>query len=487
MDVSDVVVCGSSTRSSATSSRAVGGGESAMAAPLTGWSVLLCYQNSVIRDPSWLANRMRDACSTLALCGRVIVTPEGININVAGLELAPAADGTAAAAAVAAATAVTSASPIAAFIYAVRSLEIDGALPFEGTDFKLDAVRCPPGSPPFGDLFVKLAKEVVSSGLPSSYVVGDETCGGEHLSPAEWEATLKESAALGDEEELVLIDLRNSFEYAFGHFKSAVDSGCQYGVQEWRLGPGAALAKRLGGASAPKARVMMYCTGGVRCEKASAFLRASGVTCPVQQLKGGIHRYIEEFGSSSSWLGSNFVYDGRPGQLQTPVGAAITATCFDCCVPNEIITSDRVCAVCRTRTIVCSSCREKRRGVFFCATHRDFDGIFFPFLEEFSEDDLLLQRAKLHALVSHGLKGDALRARRKAGRRQIERIDSRLQKKLQNGSYAIGAVGAGWRCRTCGRFAQCDKESGESAASTPQLCNGRCEWEHREEGYAKLG
>jgi hypothetical protein len=128
----------------------------------------------------------------------------------------------------------------------------------------------------------------------------------------------------------VLLDLRNSYEYAYGYFEqgegkgaaggAATNSKCQYGLQEWARGPGAKLATRLaetggggaavGGGATPRARVMMYCTGGVRCEKASSFLRASGVTCPIFQLSGGIHRYLEQYGSQGSFRGSNFIFDG---------------------------------------------------------------------------------------------------------------------------------------------------------------------------------
>ena len=474
-------------------------------ATLESYCILLCYKYAVIEDAPALADWMKATCTQLGMCGRVIVSREGINVNVAALHMmeTPSHAG-------------ESRSAVESFIEALRRLDpaslaqmdrtssAPPACPFEDTDFKVDVVRCPSSSPPFGDLFVKCGKEIVSSTMPSSFVLGEQRCGGEHISPTKWDATIRESAA-GDEE-LVLIDLRNSYEFAYGHFSGAIDSGCQYGVEEWSRGPGAKLAARLArpdGAPAPNARVMMYCTGGVRCEKASAFLRASGVTCPVQQLQGGIHRYLEQYGSSGAYVGSNFVFDGRPSSLQRPPGASVVAKCFDCGVLDETVSSDRCCAVCRTRIVVCGCCREKRRGIFFCVTHREhFDGIFFPFLDGFGSDALKAQRAALLALCVGALAGEACRGRRRAARKHIDRIDAALERHLPamalrsgaGNAVAEEARGVGWRCRTCGRYlARVSDGSSEKMSATAaggggsQLCRGRCVWEHLETGYARLG
>ena len=72
------------------------------------------------------------------------------------------------------------------------------------------------------------------------------------------------------------------------------------------------------------ANVAMFCTGGIRCEKASAYLRSKGVE-DVSQLSGGIHRYLEQFGSKGFFKGANFVFDSR--FLQRPEGAAVIARC----------------------------------------------------------------------------------------------------------------------------------------------------------------
>lgn len=143
-----------------------------------------------------------------------------------------------------------------------------------------------------------------------------------------------------------------------------------------------------------------YCTGGVRCEKASAYLRSRGVT-DVSQLSGGIHRYLEKYGSEGEFLGSNMVFDGRG--LQRPPGAAVIARCYCCGTGNEQMSSDRVCAVCRDSVVVCDPCRVERASVYFCDVHAALEGTYFPFLEGFSRDEVSQPhpRALTHTANAH--------------------------------------------------------------------------------------
>ena len=115
-----------------------------------------------------------------------------------------------------------------------------------------------------------------------------------------------------------------------------------------------------------QSKVLMYCTGGVRCELASAYLKSRGCT-DVSQLQGGIFRYLERYGSNGFFKGSNFVFDARG--LQTPAGAVPTSKC-ECGTPSADLSSDRVCAVCRDAVIVCDGCRLQHLGVYFCSVHK---------------------------------------------------------------------------------------------------------------------
>ena len=116
-----------------------------------------------------------------------------------------------------------------------------------------------------------------------------------HLSPAEWKRLMEEDA------DAVVVDVRNRYESAVGKFENAVE--CDIG--NFRELPG--FVERLEGLKEKK--VLMYCTGGIRCEKASALFRSKGFK-NVFQLHGGIVTYQEQFGNEH-WLGECFVFDER--------------------------------------------------------------------------------------------------------------------------------------------------------------------------------
>jgi UPF0176 protein len=116
-----------------------------------------------------------------------------------------------------------------------------------------------------------------------------------HLTPAEWKRTLEE------EPDVVVIDVRNRYESAAGRFAHAIP--CD--IEHFRELPG--YIDRLSGLKDRK--VLMYCTGGIRCEKASALFRREGFG-QVFQLHGGIASYQQQFGNEH-WLGELFVFDQR--------------------------------------------------------------------------------------------------------------------------------------------------------------------------------
>ena len=108
-----------------------------------------------------------------------------------------------------------------------------------------------------------------------------------------------------DSKETILIDCRNTKEFQIGHFPNAIDPNTTTFAQfpNWVQQNAGKLAHK---------KVLMYCTGGIRCEKASQYIRGQvdGVQS-VQHLKGGIHKYLELYGSDGLWKGKNFVFDGR--------------------------------------------------------------------------------------------------------------------------------------------------------------------------------
>jgi len=144
--------------------------------------------------------------------------------------------------------------------------------------------------PAYRKMFVRLRKEVVYSGLDI-----DLKKTGKFLTPAQ----LKEM--LDNEEDIVLVDMRNEYEFNIGRFRNAV----ALPMKNFRELPQA--VKKI--ESLKDKRIVAYCTGGIRCEKASAYLNEIGFK-DVSQIKGGILKYGEEF-PDTYWEGKCFVFDDR--------------------------------------------------------------------------------------------------------------------------------------------------------------------------------
>ncbi|KTT76137.1 rhodanese-related sulfurtransferase [Sphingomonas endophytica] len=148
---------------------------------------------------------------------------------------------------------------------------------------------------PFHRLKVKVKREIVTMGV----TVDPLTDAGTYVAPSDW------NALIADPETLV-IDTRNSYEVAVGTFAGAVDPGTA-GFADFPTWFRDHRDELLAG----KRRVAMFCTGGIRCEKSTAFLKAEGVE-QVHHLDGGILRYLEETPEAdSAWQGECFVFDQR--------------------------------------------------------------------------------------------------------------------------------------------------------------------------------
>ncbi|NPC58724.1 oxygen-dependent tRNA uridine(34) hydroxylase TrhO [Caenimonas soli] len=161
---------------------------------------------------------------------------------------------------------------------------------FSGMAFKRSACT----TPPFGKMKVHVKKEIVPLGIEG--VDGRGT--GTNVSPQDWRELIKDP-------ELVLLDNRNSFEYRLGHFEGAIDPG----VTNFRDFPAYVRAHAAEWKAQGK-RVAMYCTGGIRCEKTSAWMLDLGL--PVYQLEGGILNYFLQMPDADrDWRGECFVFDNR--------------------------------------------------------------------------------------------------------------------------------------------------------------------------------
>lgn len=147
---------------------------------------------------------------------------------------------------------------------------------------------------PFYRLKVRLKREIVTMGVPD---INPNEMAGEYVKPEEWNKLL-------DDPDVVVVDVRNDYEVSIGTFKGAIDPHTKSfsELPEW--------VKRET-ALHDKPKVAMFCTGGIRCEKSTAFLRSQGFD-RVYHLEGGILKYLETVPEAESrWEGECFVFDER--------------------------------------------------------------------------------------------------------------------------------------------------------------------------------
>jgi UPF0176 protein len=165
-------------------------------------------------------------------------------------------------------------------------------------------------SMPFGRMKVKVKPEIVTMGFAD---IDPRHHAGTHIAAKDWNALL-------DDPDLILIDTRNDFEVRAGTFPGAInpDTSTFRQFPAWFEEQQAQWA-----ADGRQPKIAMFCTGGIRCEKATAFVKAKGFD-EVYHLKGGILKYLEDVPESESrWQGNCFVFDERVGlgqglSIETP-------------------------------------------------------------------------------------------------------------------------------------------------------------------------
>ncbi len=159
--------------------------------------------------------------------------------------------------------------------------------------------------PPFYRMMVKLKKEIVTMGVPT--VNPNETVG-KYVKPQDWNALISDP-------DVLVIDTRNTYEVDIGTFKGAVDPRLKSFslFPEWLMAQPQIVESEAhkAGEVDKKTKVAMFCTGGIRCEKSTAFLKAQGFD-EVYHLEGGILKYLETVPEADSlWQGECFVFDER--------------------------------------------------------------------------------------------------------------------------------------------------------------------------------
>ncbi len=149
---------------------------------------------------------------------------------------------------------------------------------------------------PFHRMKVRLKKEIVTMGVPG---LNPTEMAGQYVEPKDWNALINDP-------DVIVIDARNDYEVAIGSFQGAINPNTKSfsELPDWLLQQDALNANS-------KPKVAMFCTGGIRCEKSTAFLRSQGFD-EVYHLKGGILKYLETIPEAQSlWQGECFVFDER--------------------------------------------------------------------------------------------------------------------------------------------------------------------------------
>jgi UPF0176 protein len=260
-------------------------------------TVAALYRFATFSDPESLRSGIVDLCEGHDIKGTILLACEGVNGTIAGTE-----------------------EGVAAVITHLRSLP-DCA--------DLDVKYSQTEKPPFYRLKVKVKREIVTMGVPD---LDPANRAGTYVAPKDWNALIADP-------DTIMIDTRNDYEVGIGTFKGAVDPATNHFGQfpEWFRDNRDALL-------AGKQKVAMFCTGGIRCEKATAFLKAEGVE-QVYHLQGGILRYLEHVpAAESAWEGQCFVFDERvsvghglaPGDLSLCRACRMPLTTEDMASPDYV-------------------------------------------------------------------------------------------------------------------------------------------------------
>ena len=227
------------------------------------------YKFTPLPQPQLVGAALRELVSGHAadeLAGSILVAAEGINGMLAGSQDA-----------------------VERFEHALQS-EPAFAGAFSGMAFKRSACI----TRPFGKMKVHVKKEIVPLGIGGV----DARITGIQVSPHDWGDLIRQP-------DVVLLDNRNSFEYRLGHFKGAIDPQ----VTNFRDFPDYVRSHAAAWKAEGK-RVAMYCTGGIRCEKTSAWMLDLGLRS--YQLEGGILNYLQQVPDPGrDWKGECFVFDNR--------------------------------------------------------------------------------------------------------------------------------------------------------------------------------
>lgn len=276
------------------------------------YRTLLYYKYVALPDAGQFAAQHLAFCERLGVKGRIIVAPEGLNGTISGT-----------------------------VVQVQKYMDKLNQHPLlNGIDFKIDDVD----EISFNALHVRYKDEIVNSGTKWLKEVDPTKRTGVHLEPAEF-------AAMKDRDDVVVLDVRSKYESDLGRFKNAVVAD----IDNFRDFPEE--IKKY--AHLKDKKILTYCTGGIKCEKASALLLEHGFK-EVYQLHGGIVKYGKEVGGKD-FDGECYVFDKR---VHVPVNAVNPTVISTCKICGEASTHMVNCAnaECNEHFVLCESCGEKMDG-----------------------------------------------------------------------------------------------------------------------------
>lgn len=267
--------------------------------------ILLFYKYINIAQPNEMIAWQRRLCKALEIKGRIFIAQEGINGTLGGKEQA---------------------------IEEYKRIMLEHPL-FSDLEFKESLGD----NEHFPRLTIKFKKEIVNLGLEPNRI--DLKQAGKHLTASQVHELINNKP-----QNLIILDARNNYESAIGKFDDAITPEISY----FREFP-EYIDKNL--ESFKDKEVLMYCTGGIRCEKASAYLKAKNIAKEVYQIKGGIHKYLDEY-PDGHFRGKNYVFDGR---ISIKANDDILGSCICCKKPYDEYTNC-INAECNKQMIICDRC-----------------------------------------------------------------------------------------------------------------------------------
>jgi UPF0176 protein len=284
------------------------------------------YQYFPITDPKAFRDELYQNLEKLSVFGRIYVAHEGINAQIS----VPASNFEA----------------LKAYLYSIEplnGLRLNIAVDDDGKSFWV--------------LKVKVREKIVADGITDPDF--DMQNRGKYVNAESFNK-------LTDDPNTIVVDMRNHYEYEVGHFENAIEVPSDTFKEQ--LPMAADMLK-----DAKDKNIIMYCTGGIRCEKASAYMLHKGFQ-NVFHLEGGIINYanqIKEEGLPSKFHGKNFVFDNRLGERITD---EVISKCHQCGKPADTHVN---CANegCHLLFIQCEECRQKWEG---CCSQECFDFIHLP-------------------------------------------------------------------------------------------------------------